>query len=112
MCAPHPTAVHPALPPTVPTLPGPALRTQGWEAAAAALAHSAQPWRFHLDRIPLLRLGGKQRGHHQIVLLSDKPAYFPGAAPPSALAVFCRNVWHKKDPSLMGPSCLKVSPVI
>lgn len=69
-----------------------------------------QPWRLHLDRIPLLRLGEEQCGHHQIVLLSDKPACLPRAAPPSALAVSCRNAWHKKDPSLMGPSCLKVGP--
>lgn len=109
MCAPHPTVPHLArASPENPRL-GSSSSSSG---RLCPDLKQLQPWRFHLDRIPLLRLGGKQRGHNQIALLSDKPAYLPGAAPPSALAVFCRNVWRKKDPSLMGPSCLKVSPVI
>lgn len=71
-----------------------------------------QPWRLHLDRIPLLGPGGKQLAHYHMAWLSINPACLPWPGLPSALAVSCRNVWHKKDPSLMGPRCLKASPMV
>lgn len=101
------------------TIPlGPPRKTQDWGASSRPGAHcpdlqQLQPWRLHLDRIPLLRLGGKQSGQPSDCIAFYKPCLPPSARPAICSAdSICRNVEHKKDPSLVGPGCLKVSPKV